>query len=283
VDELLGQVRGHLEAQSPHLLGLFGIMAGEARFARAWLDDELRRLPRAAPVLEVGGGVFLLACQLAREGFDVTAIEPVGMGFGSFDELGAAVLAVAAAKSAVPEVVRCTAEDFETEARFRLAFSVNVMEHIAAPDRAIASIAATLSPGGSYRFLCPNYLFPYEPHFNIPTFGSKALTWRLMRRRIEGEATVDDPTGLWQSLNWITVPQVRRYARSAGLLHPSFRRSTLTWMLERALSDPQFARRRARWMMSAIGAARMLGVLRLASAVPAVLQPIMDVSLTRRI
>jgi SAM-dependent methyltransferase len=282
VDEFLECVRRRVTARSPHLLGLLEIMAGEARFARAWLDEELQQLPSAAPVLEVGGGVFLLACQLAREGFAVTAMEPVGPGFGAFEELGAVVLSVAATEGAEPVIMRCGAEDFVTDARFALAYSVNVMEHVAAPEQAIARITAALSRGGHYRFLCPNYLFPYEPHFNIPTFGSKALTWSLMRRRIEGNSTVDDPTGLWESLNWITVPQVRRYARSAGTLDVSFRRSTLTWMLERAVNDPQFARRRSRWMISIIGAAKTLGVLRLASLVPPLLQPIMDVSLIKR-
>jgi SAM-dependent methyltransferase len=261
---------------------LLDVAIGEARFARAWLDEELRRLPRNAPILEIGGGVFLLACQLAREGFAVTAIEPVGAGFGSFEELGTIVLSVAAADGAQPLIVRCEAERFEGEAIFAFAFSVNVMEHVAAPDQAIARIAASLAPGRSYRFLCPNYLFPYEPHFNIPTFGSKSLTWRLMRSRIESTGKMDDPTGLWRSLNWITVPKVRRYARDAGPMQLRFRRSTLTWMLERGIDDEQFARRRARWMLHGIRAAKAIGVLRLASLIPAVFQPIMDACLTRR-
>ncbi len=263
--------------------GLFDIMAGEARFARAWLDEDLRRLPKAAPILEVGGGVFLLTCQLAREGFSVTAIEPTGIGFGSFEELGAIVLALAALEGAVPTIARCGAEDFESDTRYALAFSVNVMEHVEAPDQGIARVSAVLSAGGSYRFLCPNYLFPYEPHFDIPTVGSKAMTERFMRGRIEGCARVDDPVGLWKSLNWISVPQVKRIARSDESLEARFRTSTLTWMLERALSDVQFARRRARWMVAAIGMLKGLGLLRLASFIPATLQPIMDVRLTKRI
>jgi len=281
VDDFLAQVRRQVETEKPHLRRLFDIMAGEARFARAWLDEDLRRLPMAAPVLEVGGGVFLLTCQLAREGFSVTAIEPIGAGFGSFEELGVMVLELAAREGAEPTIVRCKAEDFRSAMQYALAFSVNVMEHIEAPDQAVARVSAALSVGGSYRFLCPNYLFPYEPHFNIPTIGGKALTARLMRRRIEGSSSVDDPAGLWKSLNWITVPDVRRMARSDGSLGLHFRTSTLTWMLERALSDGEFAKRRAGWMVSAIGMLRKLGLLRLASFIPAVFQPIMDVRLTK--
>lgn len=282
MDEFLARVRRHLETETPHLQGLFDIMAGEARFARAWLDEDLRRLPPAAPILEVGGGVFLLTCQLAREGFSVTAIEPTGAGFGSFEELGAVVLAVAARDGAAPAIVRCGAEEFASDIRYALAFSVNVMEHVDAPDQAIARVSAALSAGGSYHFLCPNYLFPYEPHFNIPTIGGKALTGRLLRGRIEGNARVGDAVGLWKSLNWITVPQVRRIARSDESLEVRFRTNTLAWMMERALGDPEFAKRRANWMVAAIGALRRLGLLRLASFIPAALQPIMDVRLTKR-
>jgi SAM-dependent methyltransferase len=282
VEDFLTRARRHVEAQTPHLLDLFDTMAAEARFARAWLDEDLRRLRPSAPILEVGGGVFLLTCQMADEGFAITAIEPTGMGFGSFEELGAIVLEFAARDGAVPTIARCKVEDFTTDARFALAFSVNVMEHIDSPDQAIKRISAALSPGGSYRFLCPNYLFPYEPHFNIPTVGSKGLTWRLLRGRIEDNAGMDDPVGVWNSLNWITVPQVKRMAGTDQSLVADFRTSTLAWMLERAMNDAEFARRRAGWMVSAVRMLRALHMFRLASLVPAVCQPIMDARLTKR-
>jgi SAM-dependent methyltransferase len=282
VEDFLTRARRHVEARTPHLLDLFDTMAAEARFARAWLDEDLRRLPPSTPILEVGGGVFLLTCQMAGEGFAVTAIEPTGMGFGAFEELGAIVLEFAARDGAVPTIARCKVEDFTSDARFALAFSVNVMEHVDSPDQAIAQVSAALSPGGSYRFLCPNYLFPYEPHFNIPTVGSKALTWRLLRSRIEGNAGMDDPAGVWNSLNWITVPQVTRMARLDESLAADFRTSTLEWMLERAISDAEFAKRRAGWMVAVIRALRTLHLLRLASLVPAICQPIMDARLTKR-
>jgi SAM-dependent methyltransferase len=280
MDEFLAPVRQHVDAQAPHLRPLFDVLAGEARFARWWLDDDLRRLPEAASILEVGGGVFLLTYALAREGFAITAIEPTGVGFGAFTELGEMVLALAARDGVVPKVVRCKAEEFRSDIRFEFAFSVNVMEHVEAPGVAIERVSASLSPGGSYRFLCPNYLFPYEPHFNIPTFGSKALTERLLRRRIRANTTTGDPIGVWKSLNWITVPQVRRMAADASL-GISFQRRTLVSMIERAVGDVEFSKRRARWMVNAIKTLRATRLLRLASLVPASCQPLMDVRLTK--
>src|SRR5687767_14604906 len=115
-------------------------MADEARFARWWLKEDLSRLPKGASILEVGGGIFLMSCQLAREGFAVTAIEPTGVGFGAFEELGEVVLALAAQDGVVPRIVRCKAEAFRSDGLFEFAFSVNVMEHIEAPNVAIERV-----------------------------------------------------------------------------------------------------------------------------------------------
>lgn len=277
----LEPVRQHLDARAPHLRPLYDVMAAEARFARAWLDDDLRRLPEGAPILEVGGGAFLLSYELAREGFAVTAIEPIGVGFGALEELGDAVLTIAARDGSAPRVVRCNAEGFKSDEQFGFAFSVNVMEHVEDPGRAIERISAALAPGGCYRFVCANYLFPYEPHFNIPTFGSKKLTERLLRNRIRSNTRASDPIGLWESLNWITVPQVRRIAAADASLAVSFQRTTLSSMLERAVGDAEFAKRRAPWMVKAIALLRATRLLRLASMIPAAFQPIMDVRLTK--
>ncbi len=257
-------------------------MAAEARFARDWLSEDLARLPVGAALLEVGGGgggVLLLSCQLAAEGFDITAIEPTGEGFGKFRQLGDIVLELAAAR---PTIAPCKAEDFISEKRFDFAFSLNVMEHIDLPDEAVRRVSEVLKPGASYHFLCPNYVFPYEPHFNIPTFFTKELTCRVMRHRIEGNTGMDDPKGVWRSLNWITVPKVKRFAAKDATLTLRFHRAMLVWMLERALTDKEFAGRRAQWMVAAIRSAVKLRVHHLAGYVPATLQPIMDVRLTKR-
>ena len=282
MESFLNHVQAYLDATAPELRPLFDTMAGEARFARDWLADDLARLPRGAAILEVGGGVFLLTCQLAREGFAVTAIEPTGDGFGAFQRLGAVVLQQARVMGAVPTIAECKAEDFSAAAPFDYAFSLNVMEHIEQPAAAMARVSAVLKPGACYRFLCPNYLFPYEPHFNIPTFGNKRLTERLMRRAIFDTTRVDDPAGLWKSLNWITVLDVRRDVAADASLRLTFERKTLVWMLERAVRDAGFAARRAGWMIAIIRLLVALKLHRLAGLIPAVLQPIMDVRLEKR-
>lgn len=280
MDDFLARIRSHVDAHAPKSRPLFDTMAAEARFAHDWLSEDLARLPAGAELLEVGGGVFLLSCQLAAEGFDITAIEPTGEGFGEFKQLGDIVLELSAAK---PTIAPCKAEEFISEKRFDFAFSLNVMEHIDLPDEAIARVSEVLKPGASYRFLCANYLFPYEPHFNIPTLFTKRLTWRLMRHRIPGSTHMDDTEGVWRSLNWITVPKVARIAAKDATLTLHFHRATLVWMLERALKDKDFAGRRAKWMVAGIRAAVALRMYHLAGYIPAMLQPIMDVRLTKKL
>jgi 2-polyprenyl-3-methyl-5-hydroxy-6-metoxy-1,4-benzoquinol methylase len=110
-------------------------MAAEARFAPDWLSEDLARPPVNAALLDVGGGAFLLSCQLAAEGFAITAIESTGEGFGEFRRLGDIVLELAAAKLAIAPR---KAADFISDKRFDFALSLNVMEHLDLPDEAIA-------------------------------------------------------------------------------------------------------------------------------------------------
>jgi hypothetical protein len=114
MDGFVAGIRTHLDAHAPELRPLFDTMAAEARFARRWLSEDLARLPVNAALLEVGGGVFLLSCQLAAEGFAITAIGPIGEGFGEFRQLGDIVLELAAVK---PTIVPCKAENFTSDKR----------------------------------------------------------------------------------------------------------------------------------------------------------------------
>ena len=74
----LADVRAHFVEAAPDLLPLFEIYAAEAAFGRLYIAADVERLEYGAKVLEVGAGSLLLSCQLAREGFFVTALEPLG-------------------------------------------------------------------------------------------------------------------------------------------------------------------------------------------------------------
>ena len=281
LNKLIADIRQRLEREAPDLLSLFSIMSHEAQFARDWLRKDLACLPKGASILEVGGGIFLLSCQLVREGFSVTTVDPLGDGFSEFGKLREHVLAVARASGPMPKMVESPIEEYIADGIFDFAFSINVMEHLNNPKEALARVLKALKPGASYRFFCPNYLFPYEPHFNIPTFFSKQITEKLFWKKITKNKRMEDPTGVWRSLNWITALDVRQYAKEQGWQSLEFRSETLADILERAVSDPEFSKRRAVWMVSIIRQTIGWKIHRLAKWFPVLLHPVMDCRLSR--
>ena len=140
---------------------------------------------------------------------------------------------------------------------------------------------AVLRSGSHYRFTCPNYLFPYEPHFNIPTVFFKRLTARLWWKRIVGHPAAPNPEGLWQSLNWITVPAIARACRKLAGARAVFDTNILADALERVVFDPVFAARRPAWLRAIARGLVATRLHRLLALLPAFMQPIIDCQIER--
>jgi hypothetical protein len=130
IEPLLDDVRGIVRRDAPYLERLLEIFSQEARVGREWLAPSLNRLAPGAAILEVGAGLMLLSCQLAKEGFRVAALEPVGEGFSSFSELQKLVLAYAEKQRIAPGVLPIPVERLDQEGKYDLAYSINVMEHV---------------------------------------------------------------------------------------------------------------------------------------------------------
>lgn len=271
-----------VQADAPQLLRLFDVFAAEALFGRAWLAPHLARLPAGARVLEVGAGLMLLSSQLAREGYAVVALEPVGSGFSDFRALQTLVREHASRQGVALRVLEVPVEDLQESNQYDFAFSINVMEHLKDVERAVTNVTRALRSGASYAFTCPNYRFPYEPHFGLPIVGSKRLTGWLFSRQIRSSTRVLDSAGLWDSLNWITVGMVDRACRRLPGVEWRYDRSSLPRTLERATRDAEFASRRAGWMLAL---ARILVATRLhrvLAVMPASLQPMIDCTIVRK-
>jgi 2-polyprenyl-3-methyl-5-hydroxy-6-metoxy-1,4-benzoquinol methylase len=69
----------------PDLLNTFYTYSNEAFEARRLLNQDLSKLNYGDAILEVGAGILALATQLSREGFKVTAVEPVQDGFAEIN------------------------------------------------------------------------------------------------------------------------------------------------------------------------------------------------------
>ncbi len=215
-----------------------GNLASEARYALGLLRNPALGLTEQARVLEVGAGIGLTATILQRAGVRITAVEPVGDGFGVFEHIRAE-LELRIAEPA--PLLRCGAEhlDPELHGEFDVIFSINVLEHCQPLAPALRGLAQVLAPGGRMLHLCPNYRVPYEPHLGAPLVPfAPQLTARLRPSLAEHE--------VWPSLNFITAGDLQRFARREALqleLLPG----VLDEMVGRLTSDPAFAQRQ-RWV-----------------------------------
>lgn len=276
IEHWLTVTRSQFIGGSPELLALFDIYAAEAVFGRFYIDSDLACLRPGGSILEVGAGSLLLSCQLVREGFDVTALEPIGDGFSHFDQMRRLVLLAAHSQGCCPKILDLPAEALDVADRFDYAFSVNVMEHVAEMSGVLEKVGKSLVLRASYRFTCPNYIFPYEPHFNIPTLFSKRLTEKMLWRYIFDSVAVPDPAGTWKSINWINVIQIKRVVRRLPNLKVTFSRSMLASTLERIAVDTEFARRRSPAIRNLILMLVRLRIHLLFRFIPATMQPIID-------
>lgn len=272
----LADVRTSFIEKAPSLLPLFDTYSAEAVFGRRFIALDLERLQPGARVIEVGAGSLLLSCQLVREGFDVTGLEPTASGFSHFEQMRQMVQERATALGCSPRVLNLIAEDLSEHNRFDYAFSVNVMEHVDDVARVVANVGRSLVVGASYRFTCPNYLFPYEPHFNIPTLLSKRLTEMVLGKKIFGCKDMPDPSGTWKSLNWISVVQVRKISKKLPWLRVTFNRLLLVSTLERICFDKDFANRRSPMVRKLLTLFVQLRLHLLLRYMPVILQPIID-------
>jgi len=233
-------------------------------------------MPAGGVVLEIGAGLFLLACQLRREGVAIVALEPVGSGFDHFSHMQQLVLEYAAANGITFPILRCGAEELGDLDRYALVYSINVMEHVHDVKTVLEKTCAALAPEGYYHFVCPNYSFPYEPHFNIPTLFSKNMTWSAMKRKIKPSLLIPDAAGMWASLNWITVSKVKGIGREFLSRQPVFDNSILVTYINRALHDPLFQARRPGGLSALLKLMRMTGIFSLIRYIPPQMLPVMD-------
>lgn len=281
LESLLNGLRQHVLVVAPDLLHFFKIYAGEARFGASVIESDVRDLTSGDQILEIGAGILLLSSYLQREGYAVTAVEPVGRGFSHFDRLRKIILNYASERGFAPTLFTIPAEDLKFASEYDYAFSINVMEHVRDVSLVLRRILSAIRPGGRHRFLCPNYLFPYEPHFNMPTFFSKAFTEYLFSKFIRSSQSVVDPEGTWKSLNWISVSHVRRICRNELGVEPVFDRTVFYRYIQRAMYDHDFQNRRSTLILSILRSLDRLGVTRLLIRIPAVCQPAMNCVIVR--
>lgn len=254
----------------------FQTYCNEALMARKELQHSLKILQPGASILEIGAGILALSFQLAREGFHVTSVEPVGSGFGPIEKLMKCIEEQAKSEGLHIKLIRKGIEEISYEEKYDFAFSINVMEHLENPYNILENVPQLLKENSCYRFICPNYNFPYEPHFSKFIFQRRNNSFFLSEKRMRNfdECQVE-AKGLYESINFITLRAVRKAARKSGLLLKVNRQATFN-LFERALNDP-ILRNRHRVFSYMINVISFCRLHKLISFVPAGMQPVMDV------
>jgi hypothetical protein len=130
------------------------------------------------------------------------------------------------------------------------------------------------------RFVFPNYLYPYEPHFNMPTLFGKKLTERVMRKRISN-SIISNPLNFWNELSWPTGPQMKKVCVNNGLV-PIFNSESFESYLVRLRSDEQFRKRKGAPML-ALMQLSLPALFGIGKFLPSRYLPIVDVRIARSI
>lgn len=227
---------------SSSLFREFSIYYEEAQFALKLFHEKFDKLNTNHRILEIGSGIGLLAIHLNSCGFqDITCIEPDSIGFGTMLEISNIIKKHPRYENNNIKWLNMGIEDYVSESNFDFVFSFNVMEHIADLVNVFDKLDGLLSSNGCYHFVCPNYAFPYEGHFNIPIILNKKITYFLFKKRIESYKT-NDALGLWKSLNWISTNRIRKLNRNIYQLTFSGQASNLYF--DRFNQDTKFKERK---------------------------------------
>jgi hypothetical protein len=252
----------------------------EAEFFFEILSEDLIGLPQGATIVEVGSGVGLLSLMIAACGFEVHSYEPATSGFGEMRAFRNLILKCW--EGVTPPVIwhdtAFRASESSTITAPDYALAVNVIEHVPAWELLVRDTVGLLNRQGRFRTICPNYAYPYEPHFNMPTLLNKRLTRMVFSGRI-AVSSIDDAGKFWADLSWPTGVKIRRSARRLGF-DVYFRRSSTLAYIDRVAEDPRFASRKAAGNGALLRATSELA-RPLLGHFPAYLMPVLDCTWSR--
>lgn len=280
--DFIEDVRSFITKQDGNGHNLFDTYANEARFGLSVIKDDLSKLDYGAEIMEIGAGILLLSGFLAKKGFRVNAVEPIGKGFSIFFTLQSAVLKYYEKIAVTLNVIDSEIESLVDREKFDYVFSINVFEHIGNIELGLANSYLSLRLGGSLRIYCPNYLFPYEPHFNIPTLINKRLTAFVFKSRILSSDFILEGKEVWDGLNWINTLQVRKFFRQSFGIAPVFNRLATYLIVKRTLDDQHFRQRRSGWISACVKTINQWRLINLFKFVPEFFSPVMDFSIQRK-
>lgn len=280
ISDFVADVRASVIERFPDRQKYFDIYANEARFGFSIIEADLNALQSGSAIMEIGAGLLLLSGYLASRGEKIHALEPIASGFSHFREMQDAVRAHYEKIGLKLSLIDSPIENYSNTESFDYVYSINVFEHIADAEQGLSNAYLSLKHGGSLRVYCPNYHFPYEPHFNIPTLFDKSVTGFVFKSAIAA-SWMPSAQETWEALNWINVSQIRRLFRQRFRSEPRFNQLATYQIVSRVLCDLQFTARRSTWMFTVLQILDRIGLLGLFKFLPVMFSPVMDFNVKR--
>lgn len=242
---------------------------------------DVEKLPKSSLIKEVGSGIGMLSILVADRDFRVISFEPESAGFSIMKKIRSAVVSswLGTGTSRVEWIDRHYSAPTTSADLADFIFAVNVVEHVPLWRELISNIIDSEKPDSQLRLIFPNYIYPYEPHFQIPTLFSKRVTRRVMHTRIV-KSTIADPDAFWDDLSWLTGGQVKNLCREMGY-ECAFSHQAFSSYLERFQYDESFRERKGKLFTLVIRSVFPL-ITSLANWIPGRYLPVIDVTISRR-
>jgi SAM-dependent methyltransferase len=218
------------------------LFIAEAEFGYRYIKPYICNLPPTSEILEIGCGPCVLLAYISHlfPNLRITGIDPIGSGFHQFR--GAIEKLRDSLKFRLIEVGY---EQYTEKKMFDFIYMINSLEHTANWQECIKFIRSHLKSNGHCLILCPNYQFPFEPHFGIPLIFNKSITYALLRKRITKFESDNNVEGLWDSLNFIKLRKLKKEAAKNGLTIKYYHK-IVSEMIRRLYIDEQFKQRHSR-------------------------------------
>ena len=164
-------------------------------------------------ILEIGSGTSILLNELSKKfpKKNFFGLDPHEKGFDDYEQISKKI-----PKSKNLTLFHDTLIEFKTKTKFDLIFSFNVFEHLENQNNYIKRSNQLLSESGKSLILCPNYDFPYEPHFVIPIIFNKEMTYRIFKKKIINHEKTTGEHGLWDGLNLCSKKTIQKNLKKKG-------------------------------------------------------------------
>ena len=166
------------------------------------IDDK-----KVSNILEIGSGTGILLKELSRIFSEKTfhGLDPHQRGFYNYEKISKKI------SNNNLLIFNDELETFSSNESYDLIFSFNVFEHLENQKIYIKKIDNLLKKDGKSVILCPNYDFPYEPHFIIPIIYNKNITYKFFKKKITDHEKITGEKGLWDGLNFCSKKKLKKY------------------------------------------------------------------------